>query len=333
MYYNLDPYSFWISLFSGPYPILLLTDDPSTDLIVTACIRSGLILGGVFYLILPFRSLRSAEASDKKAQSRVYPVPQPSFLGTHSYVLRSQLYLELDEHSIIQEKTRLTDNTKNNFIHVVDVKKIHSNKFQALHDLSFGVQKGQIFCLLGPNGAGKSTAFDILTGRIPRTSGNVLLSKHSLPKQGEPSQALSQAGLCLQNNSLWDYMTVRQHLSVYASLKGISGNEASEIITFLLDSLYMTGDANKKVNMLSGGTKRKLCAAIALLSAPELIFLDEPSTAMDPLSRRRMWMLVKGIMSRTHGSIVLTTHFMQEAEQVADKVGRHRIHGLSLIVA
>ena len=96
---------------------------------------------------------------------------------------------------------------------------------------------------------------------------------------------------------------------------------------------YMTCDANKKVDTLSGGTKRKLCAAIALLAAPELIFLDEPSTAMDQLSRRRLWMLVKGIMSRTHGSTVLTTHFMQEAEQVADKVGRHPMHRFSLIVS
>ena len=128
-------------------------------------------------------------------------------------------------------------------------------------------------------------------------------------------------------------MTVRQHLRVYTSLKGINDNEAIEIISFLLDSLYMTGDANKKVDTLSGGTKRKLCAAIALLAAPELIFLDEPSTAMDPLSRHRLWMLVKGIMNQTHGSTVLTTHFMQEAEQVADKVGRHYIYWASLIVA
>ena len=78
----------------------------------------------------------------------------------------------------------------------------------------------------------------------------------------------------------------------------------------------------KKVYILSGGTKRKLCAAIALLAAPELIFLDEPSTAMDPQSRFQLWKLVKGIMSQTHGSTVLTTHFMQEAEQVADKIGK-----------
>ena len=301
------------------------------DSIITACIRIGLILGGVFYLVLPFRSLRSAESSDKKAQSRVGSVPQPDFVGTHSYVLRSQLHFELDEHSIVQEKIRLADNTSNHIIQVKDVQKIHSNKFHALHDLSFGVQKGQIFCLLGPNGAGKSTAFDILTGRISRTSGSVLLSGRSLPKQGRDSQALSQAGLCLQSNSLWEYMTVRQHLNVYASLKGINGDEANEIISFLLASFYMTGDANKKVDTLSGGTKRKLCAAIALLAAPKLIFLDEPSTAMDPLSRHRLWILVKGIMNRTNGSTVLTTHFMQEAEQVADKVGRHHIHRFSLI--
>ena len=137
------------------------------------------------------------------------------------------------------------------------------------------VPRGQIFCLLGPNGAGKSTAFDILTGRIPRTSGDVLLDGHSLSNSGPNGEFLSQAGLCLQNNSLWEYMTVEQHLKVYASLKGITGDEANETISFLLASLYMTDDANKKVDTLSGGTKRKLCAAIALLAAPELIFLDD----------------------------------------------------------
>ena len=86
---NLHSYSFWISLFSGPYATLLLAIDPKMDLIITDCIRIGLILGGVFYLILAFRSLRSAEASDKKAQSRVDSVPQPAFIGTYSYVLRS----------------------------------------------------------------------------------------------------------------------------------------------------------------------------------------------------------------------------------------------------
>ena len=127
-------------------------------------------------------------------------------------------------------------------------------------------------------------------------------------------------------------MTVEQHLKVYASLKGMTADEASETISFLLASLYMTSDANKKVYALSGGTKRKLCAAIALLAAPELIFLDEPSTAMDPLSRRQLWMLVKGIMRKTHGSTVMTTHFMQEAEQVADKVGKRRLYILTCYI-
>ena len=202
---------------------------------------------------------------------------------------------------------------------MLNVQKIYLNKLKALDGISFGVPKDQIFCLLGPNGAGKSTAFDILTGRIPRTAGDILLSGHNLPKRGAHDKALSQAGVCLQNNSLWGYMTVEQHLRVYAYLKGMSANEANEIISFLLVSLLLIDDAKKKVDTLSGGTKRKLCAAIALLAAPELIFLDEPSTAMDPQSRLQLWMLVKGIMSQTHGSTVLTTHFMQEAEQVSDK--------------
>ena len=204
----------------------------------------------------------------------------------------------------------------------MEVQKTYPNQFKALEDLSFTVPKNQIFCLLGPNGSGKSTAFDVITGEVPRTSGDINLKGYSLPKQGGSSPAFNRAGVCFQTNTLFDYMTVEQHLRVCAELKGISKEETAEITSFLLTSLYMTGDAHKKAYTLSGGTKRKLCVTIALMTAPELIFLDEPSTAMDPLTRRRLWMLVKGIMKESGGSTIITTHFMQEAEQVADKVGK-----------
>ena len=208
---------------------------------------------------------------------------------------------------------------------MLNVQKIYSNKVKALDGISFGVPRDQIFCLIGPNGAGKSTAFDILTGRIPRTAGDIFLGGHTLPKRGASDKCLSQAGVCLQSNTLWQYMTVEQHLRVYAYLKGMSTDEVNENISFLLVSLLLIDDAKKKVYTLSGGTKRKLCAAIALLAAPELILLDEPSTAMDPQSRFQLWRIVKGIMGQTHGSTVLTTHFMQEAEQVADKIGKKHL--------
>ena len=224
-----------------------------------------------------------------------------------------------------EEINQLNHNPTENKIRVMKVQKVYSNGFKALEDLSFGVRKNQIFCLLGPNGAGKSTAFDMITGRLTRTSGDIQLSGIDLANHSRSKKAFGQAGVCFQNDTLWDYMTVEQHLKVYAYLKGINGDDAREVIHFLLASLYMMNDAHKKVYTLSGGTKRKLCAAIALLAAPELIFLDEPSSGVDPLSRRRLWMLVRAIMKQTQGSTVLTTHYMQEAEMTADKIGKKNL--------
>lgn len=212
-------------------------------------------------------------------------------------------------------------NSGTNLLQSVGIQKIYSNGTKALDDLTFEAEKQQIFCLLGPNGAGKSTAFDILTGRIPRTDGELSIQRRFLPKSGRPASAFSQAGICLQTNSLWDYMTIQEHLRVYATLKGMSTSEITEVTSFLLSHFYMADDAHKCIDALSGGAKRKLCAAIALLAAPELIFLDEPSTAMDPQSRRRLWQLVRTIMLNKQSATILTTHYMQEAECIADKIG------------
>lgn len=222
--------------------------------------------------------------------------------------------------ALLREKDRVDAPSNLDPIKAVSITKVYPNAYEALSNVSFGAQKNEVFCLLGPNGAGKSTMFDILTGRISSTSGHVQLlncssSKHSL------AEMTGRVGICLQTNTLWDALTVYQHLKVYARLKRISGSDAREIIQFLLRSLHLEDKAHSRPQQLSGGTKRKLCLAIALIVAPEMLFLDEPSTAMNPISRRQAWSILKAIMKRTQGATILTTHFMEEAELVADKIG------------
>ena len=193
--------------------------------------------------------------------------------------------------------------------------------------MTFGVEKNQTFCLLGPNSAGKSTAFGAITSQIKRTDGDIYLNGKLMPRHFSFANKFDQAGMCMQTNTLWDSLTVEQHLKVYAKLKGISKQDSKEIISFLLRALYMDGDAHKQAQQLSGGTKRKLCVAIALIATPELVFLDEATTAMDPMARRQVWNLLKAVMKTTQGTTIITTHYMEEAELVADKIGK-----LSLVV-
>jgi len=214
---------------------------------------------------------------------------------------------------------RINSNENQDLIKALEVQKVYPNGFKALQDLSFGVEKGQIFCLLGPNGAGKTTAFEIMTAGIAKTEGLVQLNGYDLSR--DIPEIFYETGVCSQSNTLWDYLTVEQHLRVYAKMKGMKENETTEAIQYLLKALQLEEHAHKGAEELSGGNKRKLCVALCMIGAPKLLFLDEPSTGMDPVARRYLWTLIKEIMKSNKGAMVLTTHYMQEAELVADKLG------------
>lgn len=201
----------------------------------------------------------------------------------------------------------------------MNVKKVYANGFKALEDLSFGVEKGQIFCLLGPNGAGKTTAFGIMTTMIPKTEGLVQMDGLNISR--DAADIFYQTGICSQLNTVWDYITVEQHLRIYACLKGMKGLEVDQIIQYLLKALQLEEYTQRAADKLSEGNKRKLCVAICLIGAPKFVFLDEPSTGMDPIARKHLWSLIKDIMKRKEGAMILTTHHMQEAELVGDKLG------------
>lgn len=204
-------------------------------------------------------------------------------------------------------------------IKAIEVQKVYPNGYKALHDLSFGVEKGQIFCLLGPNGAGKTTAFEIITATIPKTTGTIQLDGQNLA--GEMPQIFSESGICSQSNTIWDYITVEQHLRVAAKVKGMTEGETQEAIDYLLRTLKLEEYRHRGAEKLSGGNKRKLCVAMSMIGAPKLLFLDEPSTGMDPVARKYLWDLIRQVMKQRQGAMVLTTHYMQEAELVGDKLG------------
>lgn len=184
--------------------------------------------------------------------------------------------------------------------------------FAAVDDLSFEVPVGQLVAVLGPNGAGKTTTLEMLEGFLTPTSGTIRVLG-SDPRHGGRTWR-SRVGLVLQSTSLDPELTVRETLGLYASLyrRSFRVDEA-------LDLVDLSADAHIKVGALSGGQRRRVDLAIGIIGRPEILFLDEPTTGLDPEARRRTWAAVENLTS-TGTTVVLTTHYIDEADHLADRV-------------
>jgi ABC-2 type transport system ATP-binding protein len=179
----------------------------------------------------------------------------------------------------------------------------------AVAGVSFQVPEGTCFGLLGPNGAGKTTTIEIMEGILPPTSGQVLY-------RGAPQGARfrEEAGILFQKTALQDFLTVRQCIALFRGLYA-RGLEVEEVIRLCaLEQL-----ANRDSRKLSGGQQQRLLLAIALVNDPAVLFLDEPTTGLDPQARRMFWELVQSIKARRK-TIILTTHYMEEAELLCDEI-------------
>ena len=179
----------------------------------------------------------------------------------------------------------------------------------AVDGVSFTVPEGICFGLLGPNGAGKTTTIEIMEGILTPTSGEVLY-------RGEPVGARfrEEAGILFQKTALQDFLTVRQTLALFSGLydRGLDVEEVIELCALQ----KLAGRDNRK---LSGGQQQRLLLAIALVNDPSILFLDEPTTGLDPQARRNFWELIQSIKARNK-SIILTTHYMDEAELLCDDI-------------
>nr|KAJ3412372.1 hypothetical protein HK105_002369 [Polyrhizophydium stewartii] len=187
----------------------------------------------------------------------------------------------------------------------------------AVKDVTFAVEEGIVFGLLGPNGAGKTTLISILTGLYEASTGTGTLAGFDVT--ADTAEVYKRIGICPQFDILWDDLTVSEHLYFYARLKGISRREEREAVNIAMTNVALTDFANRLSKGLSGGEKRRLSIAIALLGSPKVVFLDEPTTGLDPEVRRLIWNIVNN--AKQDKTIVLTTHSMEEAEVLCQRIG------------
>ncbi|XP_067040088.1 phospholipid-transporting ATPase ABCA3-like [Acropora muricata] len=203
----------------------------------------------------------------------------------------------------------------------------------AVDGLSLQMYKGQITALLGHNGAGKTTTMSILTGLFPPSSGSAHVNGKSILTDMESIR--ESLGLCPQHNVLFDRLTVKEHLEFFINLKGTFGEQAKSEVLQMINDIQLMDKMNWASSKLSGGMKRKLSCAIALIGGSQIVFLDEPTSGMDPYARRGTWdLLLKHKAGRT---IILTTHFMDEADFLGDRIaimadGQLRCCGSSLFL-
>jgi len=193
-----------------------------------------------------------------------------------------------------------------------DLKKTYDGKVEAVRGLDLAIKVGECFGLLGPNGAGKTTTIEILEGLLPPTAGEVeILGK----AWGRDSRELRELlGISLQETRLSDKLTVRETLNLFASFY-----RHPRPVADVIDDLELTEKADSWVGKLSGGQKQRLAVATALVGNPRILFLDEPTTGLDPQSRRQLWDIIRNFQS-TGGTVLLTTHYMDEAERLCDRI-------------
>ncbi len=183
---------------------------------------------------------------------------------------------------------------------------------EALRGVSFEIAAGEVFGLLGPNGAGKTTTVEILEGYRNRDGGRVDVLGFDPERAGTDFR--ERIGVVLQSSQLWQFITVRETLRIFAGYYS-QPRDVDEVI----ELVGLTDKRDATVKTLSGGQKRRLDLAIALVGDPELLFLDEPTTGFDPAARRAAWEMVRSLRSLGK-TVLLTTHYLDEAQQLADRV-------------
>ncbi len=220
---------------------------------------------------------------------------------------------DFENEDIYKEKTNIND-----VINIIGIKKEFDDGKIAVNGVNLNLYKDEIFALLGHNGAGKTTLINILTGMYDATEGSVIYNNVDILDSVEMDKFRNTLGICPQHDVLFDELTIREHLNMFATFKGVSDNLENEVNKTLND-FQLLENQNNLVKNLSAGEKRKLSIAIALVGGSEVIFLDEPSSGMDITSRRRLWEILKRISNNK--IIILTTHYMEEASVLGNRIG------------
>lgn len=214
-----------------------------------------------------------------------------------------------------------------NAIQTKELTKCYGEK-TAVDALDLTVKQGELFALLGVNGAGKTTTVKMLSGLLAPTSGDAEILGYSLVSQTQ--EVKSRINLSPQETAVAPKLTARENLELIAGIYGSTRKEAKEKAAAMLEEFHMQEVAGQRAGTLSGGWQRRLSIAMALISEPQILFLDEPTLGLDVLARRELWSIIEKLKGRV--TVILTTHYIEEAASLADRVailahGRLRLCG------
>lgn len=203
-----------------------------------------------------------------------------------------------------------------NLVHVSDLVKDY-DELRAVDGISFDVKTGETFGLLGPNGAGKTTTMRMLAGLSPATDGSIKVAGMDVGKSGRNVRNI--IGVVTQHDGLDNSLVVHRNLEMHGYLAGLSYREAIKRTKEVLDFFNLESRANASIHALSGGMKRRLAIARAMMASPQLLVMDEPTTGLDPQSRNRVWEQL-GALKESGVTIIMSTHYMIEAETLCDRL-------------
>ncbi|XP_019102277.1 PREDICTED: ABC transporter A family member 4-like isoform X2 [Camelina sativa] len=290
----------------------------------------------VFYIIIIewFLTLIAAYYIDRVSSSGKDPLlflkkvfkkpPSPQRQRHGSTVTIGMEKLDVAQESEKVKQLMLEPSSTSHAIVCNNLKKVYPGRDgnppkMAVRGLSLAVPSGECFGMLGPNGAGKTSFINMMTGLVKPTSGTALVQ--SLDICQDMDRVYTSMGVCPQHDLLWETLTGREHLLFYGRLKNLKGSDLHQAVEESLKSvnLFRGGVADKPAGRYSGGMKRRLSVAISLIGSPKVVYMDEPSTGLDPASRRSLWTAIKS--AKQHTAIILTTHSMEEAEYLCDRLG------------
>ena len=208
-------------------------------------------------------------------------------------------------------------------VEIKNLEKIFPNRkgteIRAVDGISFSLGEGELFSLLGPNGAGKTTTISMLSGLLEPSSGEVFIRGISMGQR--PLEAKQHIGVVPQEVALYPRLTAQQNLEFFGRMYGMGGRELSKRIDELLDFIEISDRRNDRIESFSGGMKRRVNIAVGLIHEPPVLYMDEPTVGVDPQSRRRILDTIEHLKTDLGISILYTTHLMEEAEELSDRVG------------
>jgi len=190
--------------------------------------------------------------------------------------------------------------------------------FKAVKEVTFSVHTGEIFGLLGPNGAGKTTLIRMMTTLTPPTSGTAVVGGHDVASDADGVR--HAIGVIPQALTSDPELTARENMNIHAKLYGLTKSERQKLVPNLLEAVGLTEFADKLVGSFSGGMRRRLEIARGLVHSPKILFLDEPTTGLDPVSRTAVWEMINKLKKSAGLTILLTTHYMEEADQLCNRI-------------